>query len=171
MPEQQNKPSRKIQDAINEQIAYEFYSAYIYLSMSAHFEAQNLRGFAAWMRTKFAEEQQHALKLFDYLHDRGARANLQPIPAPPQQWNNCLEVFVGALKHEQGVTARIHKLYELALSEKDYATQAMLQWFITEQVEEEKTVGEIVEQLKLIDAKGTAILMLDHKLGEAAKAG
>ena len=161
--------NKKIQDAINDQIGYEFYSAYLYLAMSAHFETLSLNGFAAWMRTKFSEEQVHALKFFDYINDRGGKVVLPSIEQPKNSWKTNLNVFEESLAHEQGVTARIHKLYELALAEKDYPTQALLQWFITEQVEEEKTVAEIIEQLKLIDARGTAVLMLDHQLNKSAK--
>ena len=161
--------NKKIQDAINDQIGYEFYSAYLYLAMSAHFETLSLKGFAAWMRTKFSEEQVHALKFFDYINDRGGKVVLPPLQQPKNSWKTNLNVFEESLAHEQSVTARIHKLYELALAEKDYPTQALLQWFITEQVEEEKTVTEIVEQLKLIDARGTAVLMLDHHVNKSAK--
>ncbi len=158
--------TKKMQDAINDQIAYEFYSAYLYLAMSAHFETLNLRGFATWMRTKFSEEQVHALKFFDYVNDRGGKVVLGAIAQPKPSWKNNLDAFEESLHHEQSVTTRINKLYELALAEKDYATQALLQWFITEQVEEEKTVSDVIEQLKLIDARGTAVLMLDHRLGK-----
>jgi len=160
--------SQKIQDAINDQLGYEFYSAYLYLAMSAHFESLNLKGFAAWMRTKFGEEQGHAFKFFEYVNARGGKVLLPAIAQPKRNWKTNLAVFEDALAHEQSVTVRIHKLYELALAEKDYATQALLQWFITEQVEEEKTVIEIIEQLKLIDARGTAVLMLDHRLNKSA---
>jgi len=161
--------SKKMLDAINDQIGHEFYSAYLYLAMSAHFEAQNLAGFAAWMRAKFGEEQAHAMKFFDYVNARGSRVTLPAIDQPKASWKSHLDVFEQVLKHEQGVTARIHKLNELAIAEKDYATQAALQWFITEQVEEEKTPSDIIEQLKLIDARGTAVLVLDHRLGKAGK--
>jgi ferritin len=160
--------TRKIQEAINDQIGYEFSSAYLYLAMSAYFETQSLKGFAAWMRAQFSEEQMHALKLFDYVNDRGGKVVLPPIEQPKHSWKTNLSVFEESLAHERNVTARIHKLYELALAEKDYPTQALLQWFITEQVEEEKTVTEIIEQLKLIDARGTAVLMLDHQLNKRA---
>lgn len=160
--------NKKMQDAINDQIAYEFYSAYLYLAMSAHFDSLNLRGFANWMRTKFSEEQMHALKFFDYVNDRGGKVVLTAIAQPKASWENNLDVFTESLHHEQSVTSRINKLYELALAQKDYATQALLQWFITEQVEEEKTVSDVIEQLKLIDARGTAVLMLDHRLGKSA---
>jgi ferritin len=155
-----------MQDAINEQIKNELYSAYLYLSMSAYFEAKNLPGFARWLRVQFGEEQEHALKLFDYLNERGGRVALHAIAQPPAEWSSNLEVFEQVLKHEQHVTALIHKLYETALAEKDYACQTILHWFIDEQVEEEKNAAEIVEQLKLIDAHDTAVLMLDHRLGK-----
>jgi ferritin len=158
--------SKKVLQAINEQIGYEFYSAYLYLGMSAHFEAENLKGFAAWTRARFTEEQTHALKFFDYVNDRGGKVELPAIAKPDRTWRSNLQVFQDVLEHERSVTARIHKLYELALAEKDYPTQAMLQWFINEQVEEEKNAVEIIEQLKLIDARGTAVLMLDHRLGK-----
>jgi ferritin len=161
--------SKTMQDAINEQIKNEVYSAYLYLSMSAHFEANNLPGFARWMRVQYEEETTHALKLYDHLNERGGRVKLLAIPEPRSDWSNALEVFNQVLEHEQHVTALIYKLYETALAEKDYAAQVMLQWFIDEQVEEEKNATEIVEQLKLIDARGTAVLMLDHRLGKRGK--
>jgi len=158
--------SKKMQDAINEQIKNEIYSAYLYLSMSAYFEAENLPGFAKWVRLQYEEELSHALKLFDHINERGGRATLQAIPQPRSEWNTSLEVFSQVLEHEQHVTALIHKLYETALEEKDYAAQVMLHWFIDEQVEEEKNATEIVEMLKLIDAHSTAVLMLDRQLGK-----
>ncbi len=161
--------SKKVQDAINEQIKNEIYSAYLYLSMSAHFETQNLPGFANWTRLQFEEEMSHAMKFFDYVHERGGHVLLQAIPQPQAEWKTSLEVFEQIYSHEQHVTALIHKLYETALAEKDYATQVLLQWFISEQVEEEKNASGIVEQLKLIDAHGTAVLMLDHRLGKRGK--
>ena len=156
----------KMQEAINEQIQAEFFSAYMYLSMSAYFEFRNLPGFAKWLRVQFREEQTHALKLFDYLLERDGVVQLQPIKEPPLQWEGNLEAFQAVLEHEQKVTGLINKLYEVALKEKDYATQVMLQWFINEQVEEEKSAHDIIEQLLLIDARGTAVLMLDHQLGK-----
>jgi ferritin len=158
--------SKAIQDAINEQIKNELYSAYLYLSMSAYFEEKTLPGFATWLRVQFQEEQTHALKLYDYVLERGGHVVLQAIPQPPADWKANLEVFELVLEHEQHVTTLIQELYELALTEKDYATQIMLQWFINEQVEEEKNATAIVEQLKLIDAHGSAVFMLDHQLGK-----
>ncbi len=155
-----------MQDAINDQIKDEFYSAYMYLAMAAYFEARNLPGFATWLRVQFREEQTHAFKLYDYLLRRGGRVKLHPIPQPPVEWEGNLEAFQSVLEHEQKVTASIHKLYAQAIKEKDYASQVELQWFITEQVEEEKSASDIIEELLLIDARGTAVLMLDKQLGK-----
>jgi len=157
---------KTIENAINEQIKNELYSAYLYLAMSAHCEEKNLGGFAHWLRVQFQEEQSHALKFYDYLHERGGTVKLMAIDAPPAEWQSLLEMFNEVLAHEQKVTALIHGLYGLALKESDYAAQIMLQWFITEQVEEEKNATEIVENLKLIEAHGTAVLMLDKQLGK-----
>lgn len=158
--------SKAMQDAINEQIKNEFYSAYLYLSMSAFFQEKNLPGFAAWLHVQFQEEQTHALKLYEHVLDRSGHVDLLPIAQPPSFWKTDLEAFQQVLEHEQHVTALINKLYETALAEKDYAAQVLLQWFINEQVEEEKNATEIVEQLKLIDAHASAVLMLDHRLGK-----
>jgi ferritin len=155
-----------MQKAINDQIKAEFYSAYMYLSMAAYFENRNLPGFAKWLRVQFQEEQTHALKFYDYLIERCGRVELDEINKPPFEWEGNLEAFQAVLEHEQKVTGMINKLYEVALKQKDYATQVMLQWFINEQVEEEKNVCDIIEQLLLIDARGTAVLMLDHQLGK-----
>ncbi|MBM3889030.1 MAG: ferritin [Verrucomicrobia bacterium] len=163
--------SKKLQDAINEQIKNEFYSAYLYLSMAAYFEAQSLLGFAKWMRERFQEEQTHAMKFFDFVNDRDGRVELRGIPQPKSEWKSALDVFGEVLKHEQLVSGMIHKLYELALAEKDYPTQTMLQWFIAEQVEEEKNPALIIEQLKLVEGRAGALLMLDHRLGKSAEKG
>ena len=158
--------SKKVLEAIDEQIKNEFYSAYLYLSMESWFEVRNLKGFAKWMRTQFEEEQKHGLKFYEYVHDRGAQVTLLPLPQPKREWKSNLELFEEVLAHERAVTKSVHRLYELALAEKDYATQSMLKWFIDEQVEEEKNATEIVDDLKLIDARGTAVLMLAHRLGK-----
>ncbi len=158
--------SKIMQDAINEQIKNELYSAYLYLAMSAYFEERNLAGFASWLRVQASEEQEHAMKFYDYLHDRGGQVVLKAIEQPPAEWKTNLEVFEQVLEHEQKVTSLINKLYEQALKENDYPSQIMLQWFINEQVEEEKNASQIIENLKLIDARGTAVLMLDHDLGK-----
>ena len=155
-----------MQDALNEQIKNELYSAYLYLSMSAHFEAANLPGFAKWMRIQAGEEQTHAMKFFDFINDRGGRVTLQAILQPPTEFTTPLAVFEQVLEHEGKVTAMIHNLYALALHENDYPTQVMLQWFINEHVEEEKNASHIVETLKLAGDKGGSLLMLDHRLGK-----
>lgn len=157
---------KAMQDAINEQINKELYSSYLYLSMAAYFEDQNLPGFAKWMRTQEGEEREHGMKLYDFLVDRGGRVALKAIAAPESDWKSPLELFKQVAAHEAAVTASIHNLYETALKEKDYAAQAMLQWFIGEQVEEEKNAAEIVAQLEMVEARGTAVLMLDHRLGK-----
>ena len=157
--------SRKVQDAINEQIKHEFYSSYFYLSMSAHLESVHLSGFARWMRLQSQDEMSHAMKLFDFVQEREGRVVLQAIDQPPAKFKSPLDVFQQALEHERKVTNMIHKLYDLAGKENDYATQVMLQWFVQEQVEEEKAAGDIVEQLKMIGDEVTALLMLDRQLG------
>jgi len=158
--------SDKVQEAMNEQIKNELYSAYIYLSMAAHFEAANLPGFAQWMRMQSNEEVEHAMKFFDFINERDGRVELRAIDQPPVEWGSPLEIFETALGHEQKVTRMINNIYEIAMEEKDYPSQIMLQWFIEEQVEEEKSAGEIVETLKMFGEKDTVILLLDRQLGE-----
>lgn len=157
---------KSLQDAMNSQIKHELYSAYFYLSMSAYFEANNLPGSARWMRLQAQEEQGHAMKFFDYIHDRGGQVVLQAIDQPPSDFKSPLDVFERTLAHEQKVTGLINSLYELAVKENDYASQSFLQWFVDEQVEEEKNATQIVEMLRMVgDHKGN-LLMLDHRLGE-----
>ena len=158
--------SKIMQDAINDQIQKELYSSYLYLSMAAYFADKNLSGFAHWMRVQEAEEREHAMKLYDFILERGGKVNLKAIDAPKTEWTSTLEVAEEVAAHEAKVTASIYALYETALKEKDYPTQIMLQWFISEQVEEEKNAAEIVANLKLIEKGGTAIYVLDHQLGK-----
>ena len=158
--------STTMQDIINEQINKELFSSYLYLSMAAFFEEKNMPGFAKWMHVQSGEEREHAMKFYEHLVDRGGRVLLKAIEAPGTEWKSNLELFKEVQAHEAKVTRSIYDLYEQALKEKDYATQVLLQWFITEQVEEEKNAAEIVQQLELIDAHGTAVLMLDHQLGK-----
>lgn len=158
--------NKKIQDAINEQIKNELYSAYIYLSMSAYFESMNLAGMAHWMRLQSNEEVEHAMKFFDYVYDRGGRVILGAIDQPPTEWKSPLAAFENAYEHEQKVTGMINNIYALAVKENDYPTQVMLQWFIDEQVEEEKNASTIVEQLKMVGDNSNGLMMLDHRLGE-----
>jgi ferritin len=156
------------QDALNKQINHEFYSTYFYLSMSAYFETLNLRGFAHWMRMQSQEETSHAMKLFDYIHDRNGHVVLEAITQPPVEFQSPIDAFQQALAHERKVTETIHRLYGLAVQEKDYETQVELQWFIAEQVEEEKQARQILDQLKLIGDHGAALYLLDKELGERA---
>ncbi len=157
--------SKKLQDGLNDQITDELYAAYLYLAMSAHLTGANLPGFARWMRLQSQEEYSHAMKIYDFVLERGGRVVLKPIDQPPAQYKSPLDVFQQALKHEQRVTGMINRLYELAITEKDYPTQIMLQWFITEQVEEEHAAGEVVDQLKMIGNQPTALFLLDQQLG------
>jgi ferritin len=157
--------SKALQDALNEQIKNELYSAYLYLSMSAYFERTNLPGSARWMRLQSQEEVSHAMKFFDHLNDRGGSVVLQAIDQPPSEFKSPLEMFQQALAHEQKVTGMINKLYALAVKENDYPAQVELQWFVTEQVEEEKNATEIVEQLKMVGEHGPSLLMIDRQLG------
>ena len=155
-----------MREATVEQVGREFYAAYLYLSMSGYFDWANLPGFALWMRKQYEEETQHALKLFDSLLDRGDRVQLSPIEPPPSSFRSPLDAFEQALEHEKQVTAHIHGLYDLALQEKDYPSKVLLDWFVQEQVEEEKSATEIVERLKMAGEDGAALLMLDKELGE-----
>lgn len=155
-----------VRDAIGEQIKHEFYAAYLYLSMAGSFEVANLTGFASWMRKQAKEERDHALKLFDFLLDRGEQVRLQAIEAPPYAFRSPLDTFEQALEHEKEVTSLIHDLYDLAVHENDYPVQVMLNWFVAEQVEEEKSATEIVERLRMAGEDGAALLLLDREMGE-----
>jgi ferritin len=158
--------NKVMQDALNEQINKELFSAYLYLSMAAYFEDRNLSGFAHWLRVQEAEERAHAMKFYDFIVERGGKVTLKAIGAPKTEWKSTMEAAEEVVAHEAGITASINALYELALKEKDYPAQIMLQWFITEQVEEEKNAAEVVANLKLIEERGTAVLMLDKSLGK-----
>jgi ferritin len=158
--------SPKMQDAINKQIQAEFYSAYLYLAMAGYANSVNLKGAAKWLSTQFKEEQGHALKFIEHLTDRGGLLSLQAIDQPAAKYKSLLDVFEKVLEHEKKVTSLIHKLYALSVKEEDYALQVLMQWYITEQVEEEAHASEIVEKLRLIGDKSSAILYLDKELGK-----
>ena len=153
-----------VNKALNEQINAEFHSAYLYLSMSAYFEAVGLSGFANWMKVQYKEELAHAQKFFDYVNDRGARVILQPIAEVPAEFDNVIDVFNKTLAHEQVVTERINNLMDVAISESDHATKSFLQWFLDEQVEEENSVEQILNNLKLINGQGQGLLMMDREM-------
>ena len=155
----------KIEAAMNEQLAKELQSAYVYLGMSAYCESVNLPGFAEWLRVQFQEELDHAMRFYNFVIDRGGKVRLSALDEPPVEFSSPLEVFEQALKHEQAVTQSIHELYELVDNERDYASQAWLDWFATEQVEEEKNVGQIVDSLKMVGDKGESLFLLDKELG------
>jgi ferritin len=156
--------SKKMEAALNEQINAELFSAYLYLSMSAWFETKNLKGFANWMYIQWQEETAHAMKFFNYVNERGGTVTLKAIDKPKATWKNIIEVFAETLKHEQHVTSLINNLVNIAVAEKDHATNNSLQWFVAEQVEEEATASEILEELKLIEGKGPALLMIDREM-------
>jgi ferritin len=156
--------SKKMQDALNEQINKEFYSAYMYLAMSAYCNSLGLQGFAHWMRMQFEEESLHVNKMYDYILGQGGTVQLKAIDQPPAEYGSPLEVFEETLRHEQYVTGLIHKLMDLAVEERDYATQTFLQWFVTEQVEEEATVNDIVAPLRMVGKEKGGLMMIDQQL-------
>lgn len=160
--------SKKINDAINEQINWEFWSGYLYLAMANHFESAGRKGMANWFRIQFKEEFDHALIFINYLNARGGKVNLAPIAEVPQSWDSPLHAFSNTLEHEQCVTRRIHDLYALAEAEHDFATRQMLNWFVAEQVEEEETAQDIIDNLSLVGEDGTGIFQIDTELGQRA---
>ncbi len=161
---------QSVQDAVSTQIGKELYAGYFYLAISAHFDRKSLLGFSRWMRAQAQEELIHAMKLFDFMNHRAATPKLKAIPAPPTKFGHPLALFETALAHEQEVSGLIHQLYDLAVKKHDHATQLELQWFITEQVEEEKQVGTIVDQLRMAGDNQAALLMLDREMGVRAAA-
>lgn len=158
--------SKTMQDAMNEQIKNELHSAYIYLSMSAYYESLNLPGFAHWMRLQAQEEVEHAMKFFDHINDRGGRVELKPIDGVPLEWDSPLAAFKAAYAHEQKVTGMIHNLFKMSVEENDFAARSMLQWFVDEQVEEEKSALEVVEQLEMIGEHKMGLFIIDRELGQ-----
>jgi ferritin len=153
-----------ILSAIDDQIHVELSSAYFYLSAASYFENANLAGFTKWMRLQAEEEVGHAMKFFDFVHDRGSRVTLQAIEQPPHDFSSPLDVFTHALQHERTVTAKINDLYALALKENDYPAQVLLQWFISEQVEEEKNATRVLDELKMAGENSSALLLLDNNV-------
>ncbi|MDP9069110.1 MAG: ferritin [Actinomycetota bacterium] len=156
--------TKKVEAAMNDQLQKELQSAYVYLGMSVYCEAESLPGFAAWLRRQFDEEQQHAFRFYNFIIDRGSRVDLKQLDAPPTNYGSPLAVFETALEHERSVTRSINELYDLVAKEKDFASQAWLDWFATEQVEEEKTVGQIVDDLRRIGGSGDGLFFLDKDL-------
>jgi ferritin len=160
------KPTTALQQAMNDQVRKEFESAYTYLSMAAWMEDQTLPGFAAWLRLQAREESTHAMKIFDHLIDRGCRVRLQSLAGPATDFTTVLEVFEKVKQHEQSVTKSIEEVYGLALKEKDFASQVFFEWFITEQVEEEKNSSHVLESVRRVGDNQAALVMLDRELGQ-----
>lgn len=157
--------NQRVEKALNEQVNAELYSAYLYLSMAAYCESQNFSGFANWMKVQAQEELFHATKMFDYIHERGGKALLTAIEGPKTNWQNITAVFEEVYAHEQKVTALIHNLVGIAREEKDYATEQFLQWYVSEQVEEEDSASTLLEEIKMVGDKGNGIFMLNREAG------
>jgi ferritin len=162
--------SQTMQDALNAQINAEQASAQLYLAMSAHCQGKAFRGFAHWLRVQAGEETAHALKLVDFVLDRGGKLELKPIPAPPTDFGGVTQVFERTLEHEKGNTARIGALFEQARRERDHASEVALQWYVTEQVEEEARVGQVLDHLRAVGEQGGGIWYLDSRMGKRGKA-
>ena len=160
--------SENMEKALNEQINKEMYSAYLYLSMSAHATHVGLNGFANWFMVQYKEEMEHATRIYNYLHDHGNKVHLKKIEEPPSNFKDPLDMFLKTLEHEQFITKSINDLMDLAVKEKDHATQIFLQWFVTEQIEEEANDNEIIGKLKLVGAEGNGIFMIDKELEQRA---
>ena len=156
--------SKKMEKALNQQVNAEFYSSYLYLSMSADFAAKNLEGFASWMQIQAQEEWGHGMKMYNYIIEKGGKVKLEAIEAPQTSWKTALDVFEATLKHEEHVTSLINDLATLAIEEKDHATGIFLQWFVSEQVEEESTASGIVEKLKMVGDNPQGLFMMDSNL-------
>lgn len=158
----------KVEKALNAQMNFELSSSYLYLSMAAYFESENFNGFAQWMKVQSGEEYRHAMKIYAYINQRNGRVNLMKIDAPKSEWKDATEIFSETLTHEQKVTAAIDKLVELSETEKDHATNAFLQWYVTEQVEEEATATNILNKIKLVGDNRNGLFFLDRELGMRA---
>lgn len=157
---------KTMEKALNKQMHAEFWSANLYLSMAAFFESKNLDGFAHWMRLQVVEENMHAMKFFDFILERGGMPALETLEAPPKTWKTPLAAFEAVYAHEQVVSEGIHKLIDLARKNSDHPSDTFLQWFVTEQVEEEAAADDIVQKLKLVGNQGHGIFMIDRELSQ-----
>ena len=162
--------SPQMEDALNQQINAEYYSSYLYLSMSAYFESINLAGCANWMRIQAEEEMSHVMKFFHFVAERGGRVKLAAIEGPETDWEGPLAAFEATLTHEQHVTSLINRLVDLALAESDHATNNFLQWFVAEQVEEEASADAVVQQMRLMKDAPGGLFMIDRELGQRVSA-
>ena len=158
--------SQSMQDALNNQVNLEQYSAQLYLAMSAHCEGMSFKGFAHWLRIQAGEETVHATMLIDFILDRKGKLELKPIVAPAQEFGRVIQMFEQILQHEMGITQSINALFEKARAEKDHASEIRLQWYVSEQVEEEANVGQVVDQLHAVGDQGGAIWYLDSRMGK-----
>ena len=157
---------KEMAEALNKQVNAELYSSYLYLAMESYFQSISLSGFAAWMRAQVQEELFHGMKIYDYIHERGGKARLEAIARPEEKWESPLIAFEHVLTHEQHVTGLINNLIDVALDVRDHAAKAFLDWFITEQVEEEATAGQIVDRLRLIGTDSSGLFFLDAELAK-----
>lgn len=157
--------NKKMEEALNKQLNAELYSAYLYYSMSAYFEAEDLQGCAHWMRLQALEEMTHVSRFFDFINDRGGRVLMQPVEGPETNWESPTAVFKATLEHEGTVTGLINKLVDLSLELSDHATNNFLQWFVGEQVEEEATADEILTKMKRVESSPGGLFQLDAELG------
>ncbi|MRT93607.1 ferritin [Ancylomarina sp. 16SWW S1-10-2] len=155
--------NKNVEEILNKQINAEFWSAYFYLSMATYLNDNGMSGFANWMKVQFEEETSHAMKMIDFINERGGRVILQPIAEVPSEWSDILNIFEDTLKHEEEVTGLINECVNVAIEVKDHATVNFLQWFVDEQVEEEAGVTEIIDQLKMIGCKGNGLYMMDKE--------
>lgn len=160
------KISKKMQDAINVQMKNEYDNAFLYLSIASWFEQKSLKGFAHWNFIQYQEEQEHALKFYNYLLERQGEAIVDAVAKPQKDWNSVIDIFKDILAKEKETTENIYKLYEIALEEKDYTTQGFLKWYLDEQVEEEDNASTILEKLEMIGDSKSALVLLDKELGE-----
>ncbi len=158
--------SKKIEAALNGQVNAELYSSYLYLSMEAFFRSKNLTGFANWMMVQTQEEMAHVMKIYGFIDERGGRIQLKAIQGPTTEWDSPLAVFEAVLEHEQKVTGLINDLVDLAIKEKDHATNSFLQWFVSEQVEEEASADAAIQQLKMVESAPGGMFMFDRELGQ-----
>jgi len=158
--------SNKIEKALNDQIMEEYASSHLYLSMAAYFKSINLDGFAHWMQQQSGEEMGHAMKFYGYIFEQQGKVTLGGIEKPQSEWASPLAAFEAAYHHEQKITGLINNLANLAIGEKDHATNIFLHWFVTEQVEEEANAIEIIQKLKMVGDSKQGLLMLDHELGQ-----
>lgn len=160
--------SKRMEEELNKQINAEFYSSYLYLSMAAWFDSQNLAGFSNWMNVQAQEEWAHGLKIFNFVNERGGKVTLAKIDEPKTEWTDIINVYEEVLEHEQKVTELINKLSDIAIEESDHATKNFLQWFVDEQVEEESSVDNVLQQLKMIEGKGTGLFLMDREMQSRA---